>query len=419
MAEQSDREHGDSRGHMNAAQGGKMAGSGIRQLTMTVGMALALAGCTAAGKGGAAGGGDSAAVALGTEDISTTSLDGAPAAADPAALIAADAVAAATGAPATRTDAGTADAGIAQAGDTAAGESAVVATASAAPKERKGLFGFLKPKAKAAGDAGAGGATPVAAKRSSVRMVDRDVEAPNVFSTTESGLWDGRPSLGGVWVAYPDVQDPERVIIRNTETGAFVIGALFRRERDNPGPKLQVSSDAAAALGMLAGSPAKLNVTALRREEVVDPADAEALLGTDSPISAQAIAPAAQDGVAAAAVETVEPGKPAAKPAADAGALTAAAPTVAEPAAGAPKPTKAASGKPYLQVGIFSVEANADNTATSMKTAGLSAQVVKDSSQGKAYWRVIVGPATTAAERDTLLGKAKDLGFGDAYFVSR
>ena len=106
----------------------------------------------------------------------------------------------------------------------------------------------------------------------SVQLVERDVEAPEVFQVTENGLWDGRPSLGGVWVAHPDVTDPERVIIRNRDNGKFVIGALFRRERENPGPRLQVSSDAAEALGVLAGAPTELNVTALRREEAPEAA---------------------------------------------------------------------------------------------------------------------------------------------------
>ncbi len=93
----------------------------------------------------------------------------------------------------------------------------------------------------------------------------RDMEAPEVFQAAANGLWDGRPSLGGIWVAHPDVDTPERVIVRNDETGASVVGALFRRERENPGPPFQVSSDAADALGMLAGAPAPLEVTALRR----------------------------------------------------------------------------------------------------------------------------------------------------------
>lgn len=111
---------------------------------------------------------------------------------------------------------------------------------------------------------------PVAGAARETTLVERDVEAPQVFEATDSGLWDGRPSLGGVWVASPDAMDPERVIIRNPANGRFVIGALFRRERLNPGPALQISSDAAAALGILAGAPTQLHVTALRREEVAD-----------------------------------------------------------------------------------------------------------------------------------------------------
>ena len=126
--------------------------------------------------------------------------------------------------------------------------------------------------------------TEVAAAPSQGRTVEQDVEAPDVFSVTEAGLWDGRPSLGGVWVAHPDVKDPERVIIRNQDNGKFVVGALFRREREIPGPRLQISSDAAAALGILAGSPSQLNVTALRREEV--PVDVPVAVETTDQVEA-------------------------------------------------------------------------------------------------------------------------------------
>ncbi|MGB1180323.1 MAG: SPOR domain-containing protein, partial [Lentibacter algarum] len=76
-------------------------------------------------------------------------------------------------------------------------------------------------------------------------LVERDVEAPDVVNISEAGLWDGRPSLGGIWVAHPDAKDPEKVIIRNPQNGKFVIGALFGREREFSGPSLQLSSDAA------------------------------------------------------------------------------------------------------------------------------------------------------------------------------
>ncbi|TDL81274.1 SPOR domain-containing protein [Palleronia sediminis] len=217
------------------------------------------------------------------------------------------------------------------------------------------------------------------------RLVERDVEAPEIFQVTERGLWDGRPSLGGVWVAHPSVDEPERVIIRNSDNDKFVIGALFRRERDNPGPSLQVSSDAADALGMLAGAPALLNVTALRRKE----AEAEA----PAPVpAADTLAPEAP--VTTASLETPE-------------------------AAPAPAPAPASSlDRPYVQIGIFSVEQNAQNTATALRGAGVVPRVETQESQNKVFYRVIVGPAATAADRNAVLAKVKALGFADAYFVS-
>lgn len=232
------------------------------------------------------------------------------------------------------------------------------------------------------------------AQATSVRLVDRDVEAPEVFQVTDEALWDGRPSLGGVWVASPDATDPERVILRNPGNGKFVIGALFRRERENPGPKLQISSDAAAALGLLAGQPARLNITALRREEVAEP-----VLAADKPIldAAETVETTALDPVvaASAAIDRVQ----------------AAAPPVAAAAT--------ESGKSLIQIGIFSVEANAKRAADTLTKAGVSASVRKEESQGKAFWRVVAGPIAAAADRAPALTKIKGLGFADAYFVSR
>jgi rare lipoprotein A len=105
------------------------------------------------------------------------------------------------------------------------------------------------------------------------KVGSREIEAPEVFQTTDSALWDGRPSLGGIWVASPEVTDPERVVMFNPATGKSVTGALFKRERDNPGPTLQISSDAAEALGILAGQPTEIQVTALRKEEIEVPAE--------------------------------------------------------------------------------------------------------------------------------------------------
>lgn len=254
---------------------------------------------------------------------------------------------------------------------------------------------FLQPK-----DRGADGtATP----STSTRLVERDVEAPEVFQVTEAGLWDGRPSLGGVWVAHPDVVDPERVIIRNSANGKFVIGALFRRERDIPGPRLQTSSDAAAALGMLAGAPVQLNVTALRRESVPDaappPEDVD-LIETAEEITEQRLDPVA---AAAAVLDTPAP------------EVTAAA--APAPAAPAPRATSPLD-KPFIQIGIFSIEKNAENTAAMMRNAGMVPTVLAQTANGRSFWRVLVGPAQSASERGTLLKQVKEVGFTDAYPVT-
>ena len=262
--------------------------------------------------------------------------------------------------------------------------------------------------AKAAPDGTAQGATPTSSK--SVKLVDRDVEDPSIFQTTDQALWDGRPSLGGVWVASPDAKDPERVILRNTANGKFVIGALFRRELDNPGPKLQISSDAAAALGLLAGEPGKVSVTALRREEA-----AKAAPDASKPIldAAETVATETLDPIpgAAAAIDraAAKAGKPTAPP-------IATMPASGKPAAAAPAPeapkTPVASGKGGLiQIGIFSVEANAKRAADQLKAAGIAADIRAETSQGKSFWSV------TARGDKGLMAKIKQAGFKDAYFL--
>jgi rare lipoprotein A len=309
----------------------------------------------------------------------------------------------------------------------------------------------------------------------SVRLVDRDIEAPEVFQVTDTALWDGRPSLGGVWVASPDVVNPERVILRNEANGKFVIGALFRRERDNPGPKLQISSDAADALGMLAGQPGQLNVTALRREDskpeaVAAPAPTFANADPEGvetaaldPIAAAGAAIDKADGVQPADAaqtadgtdiaaappaptddldptprpgETKRQARKRARAAAKAAAAAAAAgpaiegeaaltpATAAAPAlevaplpdvATTPAPA-ASSGSTRIQIGIFSVEANAKRAVDTLQSGGVAADVREEASNGKTFWSVV---ASGDGDRAALLAKVKGLGFVDAYVVSK
>ena len=266
--------------------------------------------------------------------------------------------------------------------------------------ESTGQFPLFKGK-------NGGNDTASRASSTSTRLVERDVEAPDVFQVTETGLWDGRPSLGGVWVAHPDVKDPERVIIRNEANGKFVIGALFRRERENPGPSIQISSDAADAIEILAGQPTLLNVTALRKEEVPDPETAPTLatIAADDDIEASALGPLE---AAAAALEQVETGETE-----EVAAIQPAAAT----AVNLPNQSSLMA-KPYLQIGFYSVEANATRTGERLRQDGMVPIIKRQDSKGKTFWRVIVGPSSTPIERGQLLKKIKALGYSDAYAVS-
>lgn len=116
------------------------------------------------------------------------------------------------------------------------------------------------------------------------------------------------------------------------------------------------------------------------------------------------------------ATETLDPPKPVPGTAPAPVPPPVAAPA-AKPAAPAAKP--AAGGRSLIQIGIFSVEANARGAAAQLGKAGAQTQVKKEESQGKTFWRVLAGPATDAAGREALMAKVKGAGFKDAYFVSR
>lgn len=288
----------------------------------------------------------------------------------------------------------------------------------------------------------------------------KEVERPDIFSTTEEGLWDGRPSLGGVWVAHPDVTDPERVRITVTETGRMVTGALFKRERNNPGPRIQVSSDAAAALGMLGGQPATLEVVVLRTEtieiapppapEVEEPAEDAVGAEEDGAVADAAAAGAVAAGTAAVVVD--DAAAPARTPfwkrifgsrsnaveetemvdtSADGataeaapevetqslGAVAAATAAIERAEAGEAAAAQPASGiaAPYIQVGLFKSQADADSASAALRRAGMPPVLKPLTNRRDSLWRVLVGPAETVEAQQALLSKIKSLGYTDAY----
>ena len=253
---------------------------------------------------------------------------------------------------------------------------------------------------------------------------DVDVERPDIFAITDNGLWDGRPSLGGVWVAHPEVTDPERVVIRNTESGQEIIGALFRRERENPGPLLQVSSDAAEALGLLPGAPTRLEVVVLRREEVeieetADPAQNPVVASLNTPVTVEEAplepAESGADGAAAAAAAVVLPAAVEAATSAAEQTAAAAAEVATETvdvssvlAAPAPLPTGSSA-----QIGVYSVEANANAAVETINASGIAAAVTPEELGGRTVWRVVAGPLSDTGD----IARLKDMGFVDAFVI--
>jgi cell division septation protein DedD len=212
---------------------------------------------------------------------------------------------------------------------------------------------------------------------SAENLIERDVEAPDVFQVSEAGLWDGRPSLGGVWVAHPDVKMPERVIIYNGRNDTSVIGALFRRELESAGPSFQVSSEAATALGLTAGFPVNLTVTAIRKR-MVKP---NQISNTNAP----------------------------SKNNSNSAKMSANVPT---------SKTSEKLKKPFIQLGIFTIEKNAINTGINMRRIGIIPMIKEQKLEEKKFWRVIVGPVRSQQERKTLLKTIISAGFKDAYAVT-
>ena len=211
-------------------------------------------------------------------------------------------------------------------------------------------------------------------QRQETSLVDAELVAPEVLSLTATGAWDGQATLGGVWVAHQNVKTPERVTIRDTETGASVVGSLFRKDPDPTQAALQVSLDAAAALGLAANEQRELTVIALRRAPR-GPSDLD-------PKPSQVTLPAQTD--EAALQQTVV----------------------------------SSLAKPFVQIGIFHVESNATKLARRLRNVDATPVIKPGTLNGKPFWRVVVGPARDQSELETLLNTVRTEGFSDAYPVT-
>lgn len=272
--------------------------------------------------------------------------------------------------------------------------------------------------------------------------IGADIIAPNAFSITENALWDGRPTFGGVWIAYPDIDQPERVRITNPDTGKTVIGALYKRERQFPGPKIELSADAATALGVLAGSPTNLTVVALRRREVEIEVEAPVVEGEAPVIVTEADgAPVRRPGSMVASASTTEGEDIAAAAAAAVASVASTAPQVALPetssvtaaaanttpevsatalpvvdnTAIAPPLSAIATTQSYIQVATLQIQSRVATETAKLERAGLEVEVRKNETGGRTLYRIVVGPAGNPDELKIMMGLVQELGYKDAF----
>ena len=190
-------------------------------------------------------------------------------------------------------------------------------------------------------------------------------EKPEILDISASVIWDGEQTLGGNWISHPNVDSPERVLIKNISNSKSIVGAIFQQTKKMETENAVISSDAARALGISKNNQTKVQIIAVR---VVEDASQTSKI-------------ASSDTANNAVIETK-------------------------------------LSKPFIQVGIFGVQNNANKTKDRMVRLDLPVNVFDFQIKGKPYWRVVAGPAETSDSRKNMLKFIRSAGFKDAYFVN-
>jgi hypothetical protein len=190
-------------------------------------------------------------------------------------------------------------------------------------------------------------------------------EKPEILDLSASVIWDGEQTLGGNWISHPDVDSPERVLIKNISNGKSIVGAIFQQTKKMKTGPAVISSDAAKALNIAQNDQTKVQIIAVRAAE-----------------------------------------------------RTSITPTIAEPNKSDSASIETKLSKPFIQVGIFGVENNANKTKDQMQKLNLQVNILDFQIKGKPYWRVVAGPASSSDSRRSMLKTIKSAGFTDAYFIS-
>ena len=190
-------------------------------------------------------------------------------------------------------------------------------------------------------------------------------EKPEILDISAFVFWNGEQTLGGNWISHPDVDSPERVLIKNIANGKSIVGAIFQQTKKLNTGSAKISSDAAKSLNISKNEKTEVKIIAVKKAK------------------------------SAASIGKVDEPTPA-------------------------KQTKIDTklSKPFIQVGIFGIQSNATNTKDRMLQSNVPVKIFEFQIKGKPYWRVVAGPANTSDSRNKMLEAVKSAGFTDAYFVS-
>ena len=190
-------------------------------------------------------------------------------------------------------------------------------------------------------------------------------EKPEILDISTSVIWDGEQTLGGNWISHPNVDSPGRVLIKNNSNDKSIVGAIFQQTKKMETETAVISSDAARALGISKNNQTKVQIIAVRVNEGTSPT----------------LKIASSDTANNAVIETK-------------------------------------LSKPFIQVGIFGVQNNANKAKEQMAQLNLPVNIFDFQIKGKPYWRVVAGPADTSDSRNNMLKLINSAGFKDAFFVS-
>jgi cell division septation protein DedD len=231
-----------------------------------------------------------------------------------------------------------------------------------------------------------------------------------LFFAEAQTLWDGLPSMGGVWAAHPGIGRSMVVEAVNLDTGRSMRLPALRLNQRPGRPVIQLSAEAALALGMAPGRLTMVRLTGLRAKPASPaPGAVETFV-----IAAPAPAPAIRPDIAATAATGVVP--PADAPPRDAGTLAALSPGNAPTPAQRPATRVAmvpSSAAPYVQVGAFSQPSNAGTAAALLRARGLTVVQIP---AGRLS-RVLLGPFDDMFAARRARDLAVQIGFADAYLT--